>query len=206
MRLAVLLTIALPLTAAAQARPDTLDLSGRSNLMLGIGLAGQRSASALPGDASVITKGEAAALSFNHWVRPEVGITISASLLRASATAGLSSNSAQADAITPLLFGLTFSPRALALSTSIRPYASLAAGPYIYSSTGARNTTTSAYSETVFGSRFGAGANWFVARHFTLNVETMYHAVGKFERQTAVTKDPSGFGMNVGFGIGWGAK
>jgi hypothetical protein len=201
---ALLLSIALPVVSAAQT--DTLSLAGRSNLMLGIGLAGERSATASTSQASVTRKGEAASFSFNHWVRPELGILVSASMLGSSATAGFGRGGAAANAIFPILFGLSYSPRALALSPSIRPFVSAAAGPYVYTAAGATTTAAENYSETALGSRLGAGANWFVARHFTVLVEANYHAIGKFERQDAVTRDPSGFGLNVGFGFAWGNR
>jgi hypothetical protein len=199
---ALILAIGLPLAAAAQ--NDTLSLAGRSNLLIGIGLTGERSSIASGGQSSVTTKGEAASFSFNHWVRPEIGVVISASLLSANTSAGFSSSGATANAIFPLLFGLSYSPRALALSRSIRPFVSAAAGPYIHAVAGANPAGVENYTETALGSRLGAGANWFVARHFTVLVEANYHAVGNFERQDAVTRDPSGFGMNLGFGFAWG--
>ncbi len=201
---ALILAIGSPAVAGAQA--DTLSLAGRSNLMMGIGLTGQRSTTVTGGQSSVTTKGEAASFSFNHWVRPEVGIVISASLLRASATAAFGPSGAVANAIFPLLFGLTYSPRALALSPSIRPFVSAAAGPYVHTVAGANPEAAENYSETAFGGRLGVGANWFVARHFTVSVEANHHAVGRFERQDAVTRDPGGFGMNLGFGFAWGAR
>lgn len=199
---ALILAIGLPVAAGAQA--DTLSLTGRSNLVLGIGLIGERRATASGGQASMTTKGEAASFSFNHWVRPEIGVVISASLLSASSSAGLSAGGVTANAIFPLLFGLSYSPRALALSSSIRPFVSAAGGAYIHTVNDANPFGASHYSETVLGGRLGAGANWFVARHFTVSFEANYHAVGKFERQDAVTRDPSGLGMNIGFGFAWG--
>jgi hypothetical protein len=199
---ALIVIVGLPVVAGAQT--DSLSLTGRSNLMIGVGLTGERSTTASGGQSSVRTKGEAASFSFNHWVRPEVGVIISASLLSASSSAGFSAGGATANAIVPLLFGLSYSPRALALSSSIRPFVSAAAGPYIHTVADANPAGAENYSETVPGARIAAGANWFVARHFTVLLEANYHAVGKFERQDAVTKDPSGFGMNVGFGFAWG--
>ena len=200
----LVLAIGVPLMAGAQV--DTLSLAGRSNLMLGIGLTGERNTTASGSQASVTTtKGEAGSFSFNHWVRPEIGVVISASLLSASSSAGVSGSGASASAIFPLLFGVSYSPRALALSQSIRPFVSAAAGPYIHTVSDAKLFDASHYSETVLGARLSTGANWFVARHFTVSVEGSYHAIGEFARQDAVTRDPSGFGMNVGFGFAWGS-
>ena len=200
----VVLAMALPAIAGAQATDDSLSLAGRSNIMFAIGLTGERTTNASGGGTSVRSTGEAGGFSFNHWVRPEVGVTISANVLGASTSAGF--GSASTNAIVPLLFGISYSPRALALSRSIRPYASVAAGPYIHTVSDANGLSASNYTETAAGSRLAAGANWFIARHFAMNVEAHYNAVGKFDRQDAVTKDPSGFGFNLGFAFGWGGK
>jgi hypothetical protein len=50
------------------------------------------------------------------------------------------------------------------------------------------------------------GANWFVARHFVLDIQGDYHAVGAFDHPDAVTTKPSGFGMTFGLGFSWGGR
>ena len=62
------------------------------------------------------------------WHRRSALRCCSASSIRGFVSAG----GASANAIFPLLVGLSYSPRALALSPSIRPFVSVAAGPYIY--------------------------------------------------------------------------
>ena len=203
-RSALLLVIAVPALGRAQSAADTLDLAGRTNIMLGIGLTGARDATASPGLESTHTTGEVGSLAFNHWVRPEIGVLISASVLNADATS--SGGSASTNAITPILFGVSYSPRALALTTSLRPFVSAAAGPYIHTVSNAGPGTASSTSESVAGARFAAGANWFVARHFMLSLEGDYHAVGEFSRQDAATSKASGFGMSFGLGFSWGGK
>lgn len=203
-RSALLLIIAVPALGHAQSAADTLDLAGRTNIMLGIGLTGARDATASPGLESTHTTGEVGSLAFNHWVRPEIGVLISASVLNADATS--SGGNASTNAITPILFGVSYSPRALALTTSLRPFVSAAAGPYIHTVSNAGPGTASSTSESVAGARFAAGANWFVARHFMLSLEGDYHAVGEFSRQDAATSKASGFGMSFGLGFSWGGK
>jgi hypothetical protein len=108
--------------------------------------------------------------------------------------------------ITPILFGVSYSPRALALTTSLRPFVSAAVGPYVHTVSDAGPGTANSTSESVAGARFAAGANWFVARHFLLSLEGDYHAVGRFSRQDAATSKASGFGMLLGFGFSWGGN
>ena len=202
--LSLVLALGLPVAALAQSSSDTLSLDGRTNLMIGIGLTGTRDASATPGQASTHASGEVGSFAFNHWVRPSVAVTISAAALNVDTRAG--SGHATTNAITPLLFGLSYSPRALALSTSIRPFVALAAGPYLHAIADAGAGAATTRTETVAGARMGAGTNWFVARHFMLSLEADYHAVGKFDYIDAVSKDPSGFGLSFGFGFSWGGK
>src|SRR5262245_58694086 len=130
---ALLGAFALPVVASAQAT-DTLSLTGRTNIMVGIGLTGARDATASPGQATTHTTGEVGSFTFNHWVRPEVGVIISAAVMNADASAR-SGGRAYTNAITPILFGVSYSPRALALTPSIRPFVSAAAGPYFHTVT-----------------------------------------------------------------------
>jgi hypothetical protein len=201
---ALLLVIAVPVLGRAQSTVDSLNLAGRTNIMFGIGLTGARSATASPGFESTHTTGEVGSFAFNHWVSPEIGVLVSASVLNADATS--SGGIASTNVITPILFGISYSPRALALTTSLRPFVSAAVGPYVHTVSDAGPGTANSTSESVAGARFAAGANWFVARHFMLSLEGDYHAVGRFSRQDAATSKASGFGMLLGFGFSWGGN
>jgi len=193
-----------PGVARAQGTSDSLSLLGRSTISLGFGLTGAREATAGVGKPSTHTTGQLGGIAFTHWVRPTVAVEISAAALNADATT--SGASVHANVITPILFGLSVSPRALALSTSIRPYLSAAAGPYIHSVSDEFGASSSASAEAVPGARLAAGANWFVARHFVMGVEGNYHMVGKFDQPDALTENASGFGMSVSFGFAWGGR
>jgi len=195
--------VVVPVAARAQGQ-DTLSLLGRSTISLGLGLTGTRSATAGVGEVSSHTTGQVGAISFSHWVRPTVAIEISAAALNADESA--SGGHAHANVLTPVLFGLSVSPRALALTTSLRPYVSAAAGPYIHSVSDAFGGNASESVEAVPGARLAAGANWFVARHFVMGLEGNYHAVGKFDRPDAITENASGFGMSLSFGFAWGGR
>jgi len=198
-------TLGVPMVLRAQT-PDTLSLLGRSSIAFGVGLIGSREASATAGGTVARASGEAASLSFSHWVRPEIAAEISTAVLGAGATAGFGGGGARVDAITPILFGLSYSPRALALGRSLRPYVSAAAGPYIYSASGVARAGAKASSEAVPGARLGAGANLFVARHFMLAVGGDYNVIGHFRDADPVAAHPDGFGMTLGFGVTWGGR
>jgi outer membrane protein with beta-barrel domain len=196
--------VAAPVVARAQNAPDTLSLLGRSTISLGFGLTGARTASEGVGQTSTHSTGQVGAIAFTHWVRPTVAVEISAAALNADATT--SGAHSHANVVTPVLFGLSVSPRSLALSTSLRPYLSAAVGPYVHSIADDYGATSTASVETVLGSRLAAGANWFVSRHFVMGLETNYHAVGKFEHPDAVTDRTNGFGMSLAFGFAWGGR
>ena len=197
--------VAVPVVARAQSAPDTLSLLGRSAISFGFGLTGARTATAGVGEASTHTTGQVGGIAFTHWVRPTVAVEISARL----STRTLSTSGAHAFMRTSsrrFCLGLSVSPRALALSTSIRPYLSAAAGPYIHSVSDEFGASTSASVETVPGARLAAGTNWFVSRHFLVGLEANYHAVGKFDQPDALTENASGFGMSLSFGFAWGGR
>jgi hypothetical protein len=199
------LIFALTAPAALRAQSvDSLSLAGRSSINFGIGLTGQRTTTAGISGVDTHTTGEVGSFGFTHWFRPEVAITVSAAVLDADET--VIGGHTHTNVVTPLLFGASYSPRALALSSSLRPYVSLAAGPYFHSvsDVGFGNETSTV--ESVAGVRSAIGANWFVASHFLLSIEGDYHAVSHFEHKDALTTNPSGFGMSFGFGFSWGGR
>jgi hypothetical protein len=196
--------IGLPVSAHAQGTQDTLSLLGRSAISLSLGLTGARDASVGPAQQTTHTTGQVGGIAFSHWVRPSLAVEISIAALNADETTA--AGRVHSNVITPILFGLSLSPRSLALSTSLRPYVSAAVGPYIHSVSDVTIGTSDETIETVPGARFAVGANWFVSRHFLLGVEGNYHAVGKFDHPDAITEKPSGLGMSVSFGFAWGGR
>lgn len=196
--------LAVPAGVHAQQASDSLSLAGRSTISLGLGLTGSRKASAAPGTAMTHASGQVASIAFSHWVRPSVAIDISAAVLDADTYASI--GHASNNAVTPILFGLSVSPASLAISRSVRPYVSAAAGPYIHTFTDAVGAQTTSSVDTQFGARFAAGANWFAARHFVVGLEGNYHAVSEFEQPGGLTTRPSGFGMSLSLGFAWGAR
>jgi len=203
MRFSSLLTIATAVPALLTAQTqDTLSLQGRSSLILGVGLTGTREATASSGGTTARATGQLASLAYTHFVRPNVALEFSGALLDASST----SSSPSADAVTALLFGVSYSPRALAITRNIRPFVSAAAGPYSRWVSQANGYSSSASSQTQLGGRVGAGVSSYVTRHFVLQVETYYHAVAEFVAVNTVARDPSGLGFSVGLGFAWGSQ
>jgi hypothetical protein len=201
---AALCVVGSSIGAQAQTGPDSLNLLGRTSLTFGLGLTGARTSDVTFSQVQTHTTGQLASLAFTHWVRPGVAVQISTGVLNADNR--VSGTHVQDNAIIPILFGVSASPRELALSASVRPYVSLAAGPYIHAVDDVNVGSVNSLMETTAGAKAAVGANWFVSRHFIVNVEGDYHVVGKFEHPDALTSKPSGFGMAIGLGLAWGGR
>lgn len=201
---ALLFALALPGAVGAQRSADTLNLIGRSAIVAGFGLTGARDATVTTGQVQTHTNGGIASLAFKHWVRPAVAVEIGAGLLNADES--VSRGHVRTNAVIPILFGVSISPPELALSRALRPYISGSAGPYLHAVSELNGLNESTTTESVPGGRVALGANWFVSRHFIMNLEGDYHAVAKFDHPDAVTSKPSGFGMSFGLGFAWGGR
>jgi hypothetical protein len=197
-----LAALGLPVVLRAQS-VDTLSLLGRSSINVGVGLTGQRWATLGRSGIDAKVTGEIGSFGFSHWLHPEVAITIGAAMLGAQGT--VSGGRVETSSVMPILFGMSYSPRALALASTLRPYVSLAAGPYLHSVSDV-GAGLSASVETVAGMRSAIGANWFVARHFMMSLEGDYHAIGHLDSIDSAGSQPGGFGMAFALGVTWGGK
>ena len=201
----LLVSLFVPALAFAQRSDDTLSLAGKNLITLGVGLTGARDASATTTQSSTHATGGLGYLGYGHYVNPQAAIEINFEVL--STDTFEQAGRSHVNTITPVLFGVRWSPAPVALSRTLRPFVSLGAGPYVHtvaddSNFGAATTTT----ETAAGARFGAGVDWYVARHFMLRAEGDYHAVGSFEHPDALTENASGFGFGFGMGFVWGGR
>lgn len=200
----VLIAAFAPVMLIAQT-PDSIGQQGRTLLALSVGLTGTRQATANAARISAGGSGQLAALALTHFVRPSVAVEITAALLDQDDY--VVAAHAHHEAVTPLLFGLSWSPAALALSSDVRPFVSLAAGPYVRTVSDASGFSgASATMQTALGARLGTGANWFVARHFAVQVEGDYHAAPEFAAENNTRRNVSGFSLSAGFGFVWGGR
>jgi hypothetical protein len=203
--LAGFVPLLIPVALFAQSSSDSLSLRTKNIISLGIGLTGARDETATFGGTSTHATGELGYLGYERYVHSQASIGVTVAVLNTdSFTQG---GRSYTNTITPILFGVRYTPEPLALTRTLRPFMSVAAGPYVHtvadaSSFGSVTTTT----ESAAGARFGAGADWFVARHFMLRVEGDYHAVGSFDHPDALTDHASGFGFGFGMGFVWGGR
>jgi hypothetical protein len=196
--------LAAPVSLQAQRSGDTLSLDGRKAITIGVGLTGARNTTTVGGTTATHTDGQVGSLSYNQYVRPQLGIEIEAGVLNADSF--VQPGRTHTNSITPLLFGITLAPEVFAITRTLRPFFAAGVGPYIHTVNDLSSTGVSTLTETVPGARFGAGLDWRPARHFLMNLEAKYHAVGDFDHPDAATEKVSGWGVSVGFGFVWGGR
>ena len=201
----MLVSLFVPTLALAQRSDDTLSLAGKNIISLGVGLTGARDASATGTQASTHATGGLGYIGYGHYVHPQAAIEVNVEVL--STDTFEQAGHSHTNTITPVLFGIRYSPAPVALTRAVRPFVSVGAGPYVHTVADANDFgTVSATTETAAGARFGAGVDWYVARHFMLRAEGDYHAVGSFEHPDALTENASGFGFGFGMGFVWGGR
>ncbi len=193
-----------PISLRAQGTPDTLSLLGRKSISLGFGLTGARSTSASGGTVATHTDGQVGSLAYNQYIRRQLGIEIEVAVLNTDSF--VQAGRTHTNSITPVLFGFTLAPAPFAITRTVRPFFAAAVGPYIHTVSDVSAIGVSTTTETVAGARFGAGINWYAARHFLLSVEGKYHAVGDFDHPDAATEKASGWGISLGVGFVWGGR
>jgi len=140
-----------------------------------------------------------------HFVHPSVAIEVNASVLDENNY--VQAARAHNEQVVPLLFGVNYAPTALAVNSELRPFVSLAAGPYLHSLNDESVTSGATSSlQTVMGGRIGAGTNWYLGRHFALQLEGDYHAVPAFNAVDGVRRNVAGFALSAGAGFAWGGR
>jgi len=204
-RLAIAMMLVVPVAAHAQSS-DSLSLQGRSNVTIGLGLTGSHNATAsASGVASNTSSWELGSIAFHHWIRPQVAMLVEIDAMSEDNLA--TPTGSHSNEITPLLVGFRYSPRAVAITRSLRPYASAAAGAYFHSMSETSIVgTASASTETAPGARLAVGSDWFAARYFVVSVEGAYHAIGSFGHPDVATEMAHGFGASLAFGFAWGGN
>ena len=188
----------------AQRSGDTLSLDGRKAITVGLGLTGARNTMTVGGTTATHTDGQVGSLAYNQYIRRQLGVEIEVAVLNADSF--VQPGRTHTNSITPLLFGITLAPEVFAITRNLRPFFAVGAGPYIHTVSDVSTTGVATSTETVAGARFGAGVDWRPARHFLMNVEAKYHAVGDFDHPDAATEKVSGWGVSLGFGFVWGGR
>jgi hypothetical protein len=189
-------------------------LNGRHEVAIHIGFLNTKIVETETGTGGVDTETRAngflGSLSYNYWAGSEWTIGVSAGLLdvETSSSTGVAGVVSESAGVVPLLFGASVYPAWLTLGSSVRPYGSVAVGPYIGFATNSTVGTTVAEEtvvESVVGARVRAGADVFVSDRFKIGIAAGYHFVGDFEEKIGKDKDYSGPEFALGFGVLWGS-
>jgi len=96
----------------------------------------------------------------------------------------------------------------LAISPSLRPYGSVAIGPWLRSATNSHvgtNVESKTVSESVLGLRVQAGVDMFFAKRFKAGIVLGYDLVSDFDEQIGSHRNYSGLLFSAGLGILLGA-
>ena len=131
-------------------------------------------------------------LGFTHWVRPRSRASPSASAC-STPTKRSSGGHVRTNAITPLLFGVSYSPRALALSSIAAAVLARRGGPVLpfglpTPTCSAEPTPRSNRSPACARRSARTGSSRGTS---SSSLEGDYHAVGEFDQKDAATKNPA---------------
>lgn len=205
--------------AGAQVVSETDDsrptLRGKHRIEIGLGLLTELSTTAEVFASDVTTSSDSdglvGSLSYTHYAYDDVALGVCVGVLDAQATTTVQGGRSHvvSAAVVPVLFGVKVQPSSLALGTVVRPYASVALGPYVGSVSDVRSgpdTLVEAFTETALGARFGLGVDFFVGRYFTWGVGGGYHVVSEFDRPIGSTMDYSGPELSLTVGIALGGS
>lgn len=217
--LALIALMALPTTLTAQSESVSVDhpyaLKGKHGIELQAGLLGSTKSSTTISVDGVTTSSTASgflgALAYSYWVENTLAVTVSAGASDASAetSTGAGGVTVETGTIVPLLFGVKYQPFRMTSDDALRPYGSVAIGPYlgyasnVYAGTA---TTTEAVSEAALGSRLGVGLDLSLSRSLVLGVGVGYRFVADFKNRIGAEKNYSGPDFLLTFGVVFGGS
>jgi hypothetical protein len=218
----MLCVLAIALTSAPPARANggieagefEVPLEGRHGIAVNAGLLNISTVETETGAGGVRSETRASgflgSLSYCYWAGADWAVEASVGVYdveswSATDVDGISSESA---AVVPILFGVSIYPSQLTIGSAVRPYASVAAGPYVGFAT---NRTIGAtieedtVVESVPGARLRAGADVFVSDSFRLGISGGYHFISEFDETIGEGEDYSGPEFSLSFGFLWGS-
>ncbi len=176
-----------------------LPLAGRSSIELSLGFwTGGASASATVGTAGVRseagTNGFSGGLAYAYWLQENLTLTFSGGLRSAEAnsTVNLTSVVNRSSAVIPVLLGVRYyflNPEPV---DNIRPFVSLAVGPYFGAEASSTLLAQQSHVETAIGGRPGIGVDFRLGNHFKLGADVGYHVTADFRTEVGGRKSYNG--------------
>jgi outer membrane protein W len=194
------------ITMGSVSMAQDLSLNGRSAIELSLGVWGGASASNTVGSTGIQSSTGTSfvgGLGYSYWLRENLALTVTASLLsaQASATVNASNVTQQASTVIPLLLGIRYYVPEPGPDDNIRPYLSAAVGSYFGSEASNTLLSQQAYMETAIGGRLGVGVDFFLSNHFKLGAGVGYHLMANFENPVGARMNYNGgeFSLVAGY-------
>lgn len=157
-------------------------------------------------EAQTRTTAPVGSAAYAYWVTQSLSIGVSFGLIDAGTTASVQPGkvASESSAVLSLLLRTAYYPPGLTIGRVVRPYGSLAIGPYLGSATNSRVgalVENRSVSETVVGMCAQLGIDVFWNRRFKTGIVGGYHLVDKFDEQIGHSREYSGPEFSVGVGM-----
>lgn len=182
--------ILLSVTFGSVAIGQNLSLAGRSGIELSFGFwTGSASASTAIGTAGlrseVGTNGFSGGLGYAYWLQENLTLTFSGGIRAADANTTLNSSSVvnRSSAIIPVLLGLRFYFLNPEPTDNVRPFVSLAIGPYFAAEASSTLLAQQSHVESAIGGRPAIGVDFYLGTHFKLGADVGYHVTTDFRTE-----------------------
>ena len=206
--------VLISMTTSVFSQPGTL--RGSSAFEVNIGLwneihAGQQ-VSVNGISQSAKASGFVGGMTYCYWMRENMAVTFSGSLLSVEATTNvnligietgaiLNSTRQTANSVISVLIGMRYYLPQPEPEDRVRPFVAVGIGSYIGSEAQNSLFSQSARSESVIGGRFGVGLDALLGRWFKLGVNVGYNVMSDFKTPVGARNNFNGYDMSFGFGF-----
>ncbi len=185
-------------------------LAGRSALGFSVGLWHESSAANEITQSGIQSTAKAGgfigSLAFSHWLKEGMAVLVEIGVLsgEASSTVGAAGISQRSSSVVPMLIGIKYYVPEPEVNSPIRPFLSLAAGPYMGFEASSTILVQERRSETAFGVRPSGGIDLLLSRTWKLSVNLGYNLMADFSMPVAARKNYSGSELSFGLGFVFG--
>jgi outer membrane protein W len=163
--------------------------------------------------ASVGNDGFIGGLSFGHWLTESLALEFSVAVMQTKfgTDIGILNVSTKASSVTAVLFGARqYFPRST-FDGSLRPFASVAVGPFTGSQSETRvglGVVSESRTERAFGAQLGGGVDFILSRHFLAGIAVGYNLMSDFSQPIGGRTNYDGpvFSMEFSYLFGRGAR
>jgi len=204
-----LLTLLFLVTLNSPTLAQDLTVKDRSIIELNMGLWGGPRVSNTIGAPGVRSVADVSSFVGNilyaYGLREEMSVTVSAGVLSAGASsnAGILGVQQQASTVIPILLGIRYYVPAPEQDARIRPFVSVAVGPYIGIEASSSIGTTlvqESTTESAFGGRLGVGLDLFTGYRFKFVVNAGYNLMTNFSSPISARNNFDGGDFLIGVG------